>query len=227
MNRFDRDALPSQEKAIALAELLFESGAVYIRPEEPFPFRSGIHSPVYVDHRVLLSRPPARKAFADSLTDYVRRMRDTLPPSSPGGYPLTVAGVATGAIPYAAWVSDRLDLPMVYVRAERKEHGRGRRVEGELSPAIPVVLLEDLLTTGGTTLEAVNALEAEGGRVLSVYVLFTYGFPQGPQRLAERGISYAALTDFPALLHALRRRGQTEKAEVLLHWWEDTIRSLG
>ncbi|MBE3551103.1 MAG: orotate phosphoribosyltransferase [Brockia lithotrophica] len=219
------DASPLREEAIALAGLLLEVGAVHVRPEEPFRFRSGLLSPVYVDHRVLLSRPPARKAFIDALTDRVRRVRDALPAAAPGSYPLTVAGVATGAIPYAAWVSDRLGLPMVYVRAERKEHGRGRRVEGELAAGAPVVLLEDLLTTGRTTLDAVDALEAEGAHVLHVCVLFTYGFSQGPYRLAERGIACSALTDFSALLQALKQRGRAGEAEILRRWWEDVSRS--
>ncbi|RKQ88511.1 orotate phosphoribosyltransferase [Brockia lithotrophica] len=221
----DRFDVPLREEALGLADLLLEVGAVHVRPEEPFRFRSGLSSPVYVDHRILLSRPSARKAFVDALTDRVRHVRDSLSPASAEGHLLTVAGVATGAIPYAAWVSDRLGLPMVYVRAERKEHGRGRRVEGELRAGTPVVLLEDLLTTGGTTLEAVDALENEGARVLSVFVLFTYGFPQGPARLAERGTAFSALTDFVALLRALERRGRTHEAEILRRWWEDVSRA--
>jgi orotate phosphoribosyltransferase len=146
---------------------LWDSRAVFFRPEEPFTWASGIKSPIYCDNRLLISRPDVRSAISDAFVELIRPMA-----------PQVIAGTATAGIPWAAWIAERLQLPMVYVRSLAKSHGRQNLIEGELTPGQSVVLVEDLISTGKSSLAAVDALREAGGKVLAVTGLFHYNFPQ-------------------------------------------------
>lgn len=193
------------------AKLLVSIGAVELRsdPATWFTWASGERAPIYCDNRVVMSYPAVRKQIADGLADAIRR-------AYPGVE--VIAGTATAGIPHAAWVAERLDLPMVYVRGAAKEHGKGKRVEGRPLSGERVVLIEDLVSFGGSALAAVEALEAEGGKVLGVQAIFSYGFPKALARFAAAGKRVSALTGYDALLQTLTLDDASRK--TLLAWRE-------
>jgi len=192
-----------------IARLLLEVGAVRIRlePEKWFTWVSGRRSPIYCDNRILISVPEARGRVADALAAAIRRR-----------FPETavIAATATAGIPHAAWVAERLDLPMVYVRTQAKEHGMARRVEGRPLRGHTVVLIEDLVSLGGSACAAVEALADEGGTVLGVQAIFWYGFAQACERFEQAGVPFEALTDYDALLELIDADEATRR--VLLEW---------
>jgi len=193
------------------AKLLVSIGAVELRrdPAKWFTWSSGERAPIYCDNRVVISYPSARVQVAQGLADSIR-----------GAWPdvEVIAGTSTAGIPHAAWVAALLDLPMVYVRGAAKEHGKGKRVEGKPLAGERVVLIEDLVSFGGSSLGAVEALEEEGGKVIGVQAIFTYGFPAAASRFAAAGKRVLALTGFDALLETIELDDATRK--VLLAWRE-------
>jgi orotate phosphoribosyltransferase len=192
-----------------VANLLVSIGAVEVRsdPAQWFTWASGERAPVYCDNRVVISFPDARGRIAASLASSIRK-----------SYPdaEVIAGTATAGIPHAAWVASLLELPMVYVRGSAKEHGKGKRVEGRALRGERVALVEDAVSFGGSSLGAVEALEAEGGKCVGVQAIFEYGFPKAKERFAAAGVNLRALTNFDALLEALELDAPTR--EVLLAW---------
>lgn len=171
------------------AELL-KIKAVFLRPKEPFTWASGIKSPIYCDNRLILTSPDARRiveeAIARSVTEHFPEAEVLMGTST--------AGIAHAAI--AAWI---LDKPMGYVRGSAKDHGRNNRIEGRLEPGQKVVVIEDLISTGGSCIDVVEALREAGAEVLGVVSIFTYGMKKGLQRLSEAGVSNFSLTDFNTL----------------------------
>lgn len=149
-----------------IAEFLLSIGAVRLSPNEPFTWTSGIKSPIYCDNRMIYSHPDARSFIVEALTDRVRTLHVS---------PDVIAGTAIAAIGWAALVADRLGLPFVYVRAKAKEHGAKKRIEGDLRPGKHVVVVEDLISTGGSSISTVEALREEGGAtVTDVVAIFSY-----------------------------------------------------
>lgn len=199
-------ASSSPEEIVAL---LLEVGAVQVRTrrEEWFTWTSGRRAPIYCDNRVLISYPEARGQVADALAASIRRDH---------GDAEVVAGTATAGIPHAAWVAERLDLPMVYVRGSTKGHGTQKRVEGRELVGERVVLVEDLLSTGGSALSAIEALQEEGGKVIGVQAIFSYGFPAAGEALAGLGLHGSALCDFDLLIGQMELDEATRLA--LLGW---------
>ncbi len=191
------------------ARLLIEVGAIELRtnPDQWFTWTSGERAPIYCDNRVLMSYPEARARIADGLAGAIR----TRFPACE-----VIAGTATAGIPHAAWVAERLERPMVYVRAGSKDHGLKRKVEGRPLRGERVVLVEDLISFGGTACTAVEALGAEGGKVIGVQGIFSYGFPAAARRLEEAGVSWQTLTNYDALLACLDLDEATRR--VLLEW---------
>ena len=191
------------------AGLLSEVGAVEIRtdPKTWFTWASGKRAPIYCDNRRLISHPKARACIADGLAEAIRTR-----------FPACelIAGTATAGIPHAAWVAERLELPMVYVRASAKEHGQGRRVEGCTPSGEQIVLVEDLVSLGGSACSAAAALGEEGGKVIGIQAIFSYGFAEADARFREQGLAWHSLTDFDALLAALDLDEPTRR--VLLEW---------
>jgi orotate phosphoribosyltransferase len=191
------------------ARLLVEVEAVQLRtnPEDWFTWTSGERAPIYCDNRRLISYPKARARIAEGLADAIRIR---FPECE------VIAGTATAGIPHAAWVAERLERPMVYVRASSKDHGLKRKVEGRPLRGERVVLVEDLISFGGTACTAVEALGAEGGKVIGVQGIFSYGFPTATRRLEEAGVSWQTLTNYDALLACLDLDEATRR--VLLEW---------
>lgn len=201
--------MKSQQHEIAHA--LLSIGAVELRPNDPFIWASGIKSPIYCDNRLTMSSPVVRKQIAAALA---RSIEDAFPETE------VVAGTATAGIPHAAWVSDVLNLPMVYVRSKAKEHGRGNQIEGKLSKGQKVVVIEDLISTGGSSIEAVKALREQGCEVLGVVCIFTYHLKRADDMFEEQGIPYVSLTNFDALIEVatLEKKISDEDKPQLNEW---------
>lgn len=181
--------MPHSER---IAEFLLSIGAVRLRPEQPFTWTSGLKSPIYCDNRMIYSHPAARSVVVQALSDRVRNMH--IPAD-------VIAGTATAAIGWAALVADRLELPFVYVRAKAKEHGAGKRIEGDLKPDQHVIVVEDLLSTGGSAVSTADALRGEGKCfVTDVAAIFTYDFTAAREKANEGHLKLHPLTDIHMLL---------------------------
>ncbi|WP_279617466.1 orotate phosphoribosyltransferase [Listeria monocytogenes] len=194
-----------------VAEQLLEIKAVFLKPNEPFTWASGIKSPIYCDNRLTLGFLKVRQFIAKSLAEKIKQTFGEVD---------VVAGTATAGIPHAAWVSDLLDLPMVYVRSKAKEHGKGNQIEGPISKGQKVVVIEDLISTGGSSLKAVEALEEAGAEVVGIAAIFTYGLAKGKQLLEESGTKLVTLTNYDELIEvALNENYVTgEDMETLKEW---------
>ncbi len=202
-----------------IAAALLEIEAVKLQPHDRFTWASGIRSPIYTDNRVALAFPLVRDLIKDGLADVVRRYEGVD----------AVVGVATAGIPHAALVADVLGLPMAYVRASAKQHGRKNQIEGRLAPGDSVVVIEDLISTGGSSLEAVEVLRAAGVRVLATAAIFTYGFPTAEARFAEADCPLHTLSDYPTLLRQAIDLGRIQDADLaaLDAWRTETSARLG
>lgn len=186
------------------ADILLEIQAVHIRPEEPFTFTSGRLSPVYVDCRKIISFPRARAKLMDMAVDRVCR---------DAGHEAfdAVAGGETAGIPFAAFISERLMLPMVYVRKKPKGFGRNAQIEGDFKDGARLLLVEDLATDGGSKHVFLDAIEAAGATCKHIFVIFNYGtFPEGIEALKARGVSLHALATWADVLVAAEKRGYTQ-----------------
>jgi orotate phosphoribosyltransferase len=195
-----------------VARLLVEERAVEVRPDPAqwFTWASGRRAPIYCDNRVLLSAPKARTRIVDALVEALR-----------AGFadPEVVAGTATAGIPWAAWVAERIALPMVYVRGEAKDHGRRKRVEGARLRGERTVLIEDLISFGGSSLSAIDALREEGGEPLGVQAIFSYGFTETAARFARAAVAWRSLSDYEVLLATLDLSPDQARA---LHAWRES-----
>ncbi|MEM5010705.1 orotate phosphoribosyltransferase [Niallia taxi] len=197
----------------SIAEQLLEIKAVFLQPNDPFTWSSGLKSPIYCDNRLTLSYPKVRKEIANGLADLIKEH-----------FPETdiVAGTATAGIPHAAWVSDVLDLPMAYVRSKAKEHGKGNQIEGKAEKGQKVVVVEDLISTGGSVITAVNSLREAGCDVLGVVSIFTYELPKGKKLLADAKIESHSLTDYTALLEVAQQKGYIKESDIAsLQAWKE------
>ena len=194
-----------------VAEILLNVGAVELSPEEPFTWASGIESPIYCDNRLTMSDPVGRKKIAEGLAGVIRE-----------NYPETtvIAGTATAGIPHAAWVADILGLPMVYIRSKAKGHGRSRQIEGRVDAADKAIIIEDLISTGGSSLNAAEALRSEGIEVNGIVSIFTYELQSADETFASAGLTYKSLTDFGALAEVAQEKGAINEQSMatLLEW---------
>ena len=162
------------EKNIAKDLLAIE--AVFLSPNEPFTWASGLKSPIYCDNRITMSYPKVRKAIAQGLAEKIKQAFPDVE---------VIAGTATAGIPHAAWVAEILDLPMVYIRSKAKDHGKGNQIEGRIFEGQKMVVIEDLISTGQSVLEATEAAKREGANVLGVTAIFTYELPAGEENFAK------------------------------------------
>ena len=181
-----------------VARGLLAIGAVFLRPEEPFTWASGIKSPIYCDNRLILTAPEVRDMVERAIAETVRR-------EFPGAEALM--GTATAGIAHAAIAAHLLGLPMGYVRSGAKDHGRQNRIEGRLRAGEKVVVIEDLISTGGSLIETVEALREAGAEVLGAVSIFTYGMEKGKKRLAEAQVRTVSLTDFDEIVRAAEAEG--------------------
>ncbi|MCM3081233.1 orotate phosphoribosyltransferase [Brevibacillus invocatus] len=194
-----------------IASSLLEIGAVHLRPDQPFTWTSGIKSPIYCDNRITMSYPSVRRQIAQAFAELIR---ETYPQAQ------VVAGTATAGIPHAAWVAELLDLPMIYVRDKAKGHGRQNQIEGALAAGQKVVVIEDLISTGGSSLKAAQAVQAEGGEVLGVVAIFSYQFPDAEALFADAGVPCTTISNYTALLEAAKEQGviSAEQETLLAEW---------
>ncbi len=184
------------EKIIA-AELL-KIKAVFLRPEEPFTWASGIKSPIYCDNRLILTAPEARKVVENAIAQTVKERFPEVE---------VLMGTSTAGIAHAAIAADILDMPMGYVRGSAKDHGRGNRIEGRLEKGAKVVVIEDLISTGGSCIDVVEALREAGAEVLGVVSIFTYGMKKGVERLAAANVVNYSLSNFNTLVEVAVEQG--------------------
>lgn len=198
----------------AVAGILLRVGAVALRPSAPFRFASGLLSPIYCDNRLLISYPLERLQVARWFASTVRESQLALD---------VIAGTATAGIPHAAWLASELGLPMVYVRSQAKGHGQERRVEGVLLPRQRVAVVEDLVTTGGSSLQTVSVLREAGAVVEHVLAIFTYGFPETAEAFARAGVTLHPLTTLPVLLDVAVTGGYLSPTErgLVEEWARD------
>ena len=196
-----------------LAAGLLEAGAVRLAPRRPFTWASGLKSPIYCDNRQLLGFPALRSAIKAALAGQAALAGPSL-----------IAGTSTAGIPWAAMVADQLGLPMAYVRPEPKSHGMGRQVEGPSGAGHRVVLIEDLISTGGSSIQCVEALRREGAEVLEVLALFSYGLPRAEAAFQAAAVPLRVLATFDDLAAQAGRSGILDPADLasLAEWRADT-----
>ena len=180
-----------------IAESLLEIKAVSLSPNNPFTWTSGIHSPIYCDNRLTLSYPEIRRKIAAGLAEIITNQ-------FPGCD--LIAGTATAGIPHAAWVSELLNLPMCYVRSKAKGHGKGNQIEGKAEKGQKVVVVEDLISTGGSVITAVEALREAGCEVLGVVSIFTYELQKGREKMQKADVTVFSLTDYSTLVEVARKK---------------------
>lgn len=173
-----------------LASKLLETGAVRIQPDQPFTWASGLKSPIYCDNRILLSFPEIRTCVIDLMVKVLKDFE----------FFNTIAGVATAGIPHGALLADRLKLPFAYIRSKPKEHGRQNLIEGLIRDNAKVLVVEDLISTGMSSLQAVQAVRDVPAKVAGVIAIFQYGLPKARQAFAEAHCPYATLTDFETII---------------------------
>ena len=191
--------------SVQVAKALLSVKAVFFRPDEPFTWASGIKSPVYCDNRLTLSAPDARIIVENGLAETVRRE-----------YPEAeiLMGTSTAGIAHAAITAHLLGLPMGYVRSGAKDHGRQNRIEGKLEKGQKTVVVEDLISTGGSVIDTVEALREAGADVLGVVSIFTYGMQKGLDRLAEAQVKNVSLTNFDTIAAIAAEEGYIGKSDV-------------
>lgn len=197
-----------------IAKDLLSIKAVELSPAKPFTWASGLKSPIYCDNRLTISYPEIRTRIAQGIA---AQIKDRYPDAE------VIAGTATAGIPHAAWVAAELNLPLVYVRSKPKDHGQGRQVEGVLPNGAKTVVIDDLLSTGGSVLKAVTAAQNEGAQVIGVAGIFSYQLPQLDANFQEAGIPYTTITNYTELLDAAVEENYVtaEDRAVLADWRQD------
>lgn len=196
------------------AELLLQINAIKLRPENPFTWASGWKSPIYCDNRILLSFPVIRNYIKEEIAKQVEELY---------GKPDIIAGVATGAIGIGVLVAEYLGLPFIYVRPEAKSHGRQNQIEGLLEKDQTVVVIEDLISTGKSSLNAVEALNNDGAKIKGMIAIFTYGFEIASKNFEKRGIDLHTLSDFETLIQLASETNyiKEEQLHTLMEWRKD------
>ena len=200
--------------AKAVAEKLLQVNAVKLNPENPFTWASGWKSPIYCDNRKILSFPFIRDYIKSELCNVVF---EKFPDAE------LLAGVATAGIAWGAMVADQLKLPYVYVRPKPKEHGLGNQIEGYYERGQKVVVIEDLVSTGKSSLQVVDVLKGEGLEIEGMVSIFTYGFPIASEMFQNAGVTYYSLTDYPTLIQLAAEKQiiSPDQLEILLKWQTD------
>lgn len=196
-----------------VAKDLLSIKAVKLSPNEPFTWASGIKSPIYCDNRLTISYPEIRQRIAKGIAELIKE-----------NYPeaQVIAGTATAGIPHAAWIAAELNLPMIYVRSKPKDHGRGQQIEGVLTPGAKTVVIDDLLSTGGSVLKAVSAAKNEGADVVGVCAIFSYQLPSIEANFQKAGVDFKTLTNYGELIEAAVEENYVSADQsALLHRWRE------
>lgn len=195
-----------------IAEALLQIEAVTLSPTEPYTWSSGLKSPIYCDNRLTLSFPKVRQVIVDGLVKSVNPTEVDV-----------IAGTATAGIPHGALLADRLGLPFIYVRSSAKGHGKGNQIEGRFEAGARVLVIEDLLSTGMSSIDAALAIREAGGEVTGIQAIFSYGLPVLEKNLANANLSATSLTTFSELIEVAENTGVLNRSELdsLRDWQED------
>ena len=181
-----------------IARDLLKIKAVYLKPEEPFTWASGIKSPIYTDNRVTLAYPETRTLIENG---FVEKFRAEFPDVE------VIAGTATAGIPHGAIIADKMNLPFAYIRSKPKDHGAGNQIEGRVAPGQKMVVIEDLISTGGSVLDAIAAAKREGADVIGAAAIFTYELPKADKNFADAGVKLVTLSNYTELIHLAEQEG--------------------
>ncbi|WP_074037302.1 orotate phosphoribosyltransferase [Exiguobacterium profundum] len=195
-----------------IAEALLQIEAVTLSPTEPYTWSSGLKSPIYCDNRLTLSYPKVRQVIVDGLVKSVNPTDVDV-----------IAGTATAGIPHGALLADRLGLPFIYVRSNAKGHGKGNQIEGRLEAGARVLVIEDLLSTGMSSIDAAKAIRQAGGDVIGIQAIFSYGLPVLQKNLSDADLTATSLTTFSELIEVAESTGVLNRSELdsLRDWQED------
>ena len=197
-----------------IARDLLKIKAVYLKPEEPFTWASGIKSPIYTDNRVTLAYPETRTLIEDG---FVEKIRAEFPDVE------VIAGTATAGIPHGAIIADKMNLPFAYIRSKPKDHGAGNQIEGRVEPGQKMVVIEALISTGGSVLDAIAAAKREGADVIGAAAIFTYELPKADKNFSEAGVKLVTLSNYTELIHLAEQEGyiNAEGLALLKRFKED------
>ncbi|MBP2621087.1 orotate phosphoribosyltransferase [Streptococcus panodentis] len=197
-----------------IARDLLKIEAVYLKPEEPFTWASGIKSPIYTDNRVTLAYPETRTLIENG---FVETIRQAFPDAE------VIAGTATAGIPHGAIIADKMNLPFAYIRSKPKDHGAGNQIEGRVAPGQKMVVIEDLISTGGSVLDAVAAARREGADVIGAAAIFSYELPKADKNFADAGVRLVTLSNYTELIHLAEEEGyiNAEGLALLQRFKED------
>ncbi|MFI3545679.1 orotate phosphoribosyltransferase [Mammaliicoccus sciuri] len=198
-----------------IAQSLLEIKAVTLSPDDPYTWSSGIKSPIYCDNRVTLAYPEIRENIYQGLIELIKEHAQDAE---------IISGTATAGIPHAAFVADQLKLPMSYVRSKSKGHGKGNQIEGALSKGKKVVVIEDLISTGGSSINAVEALIEDGAEVLGVFAIFTYGINKAEEAFKAIDVPFYTLSNYDELISVAEKEGYIENKDIkTLKAWKVTL----
>ena len=197
-----------------IARDLLKIKAVYLKPEEPFTWASVIKSPIYTDNRVTLAYPETRTLIEDG---FVEKIRAEFPDVE------VIAGTATAGIPHGAIIADKMNLPFAYIRSKPKDHGAGNQIEGRVAPGQKMVVIEDLISTGGSVLDAIAAAKREGADVIGAAAIFTYELPKAEKNFNDAGVKLVTLSNYTELIHLAEQEGyiNAEGLALLKRFKED------
>ncbi|WP_239706156.1 MULTISPECIES: orotate phosphoribosyltransferase [unclassified Mammaliicoccus] len=198
-----------------IAQSLLKIKAVTLSPDDPYTWSSGIKSPIYCDNRVTLAYPEIREDIYKSLINLIKEHANEVE---------IISGTATAGIPHAAFIADDLKLPMSYVRSKSKGHGKGNQIEGASSKGKKVVVIEDLISTGGSSINAVEALLEDGAEVLGVFAIFTYGISKAEEAFNKINVPFYTLSNYDELVTVAEKEGFIENKDIkTLKEWKDTL----
>lgn len=202
------------QTAEAVANILLKEKAVFLRPEEPFTWTSGIKSPVYCDNRLLISTVESREFIIKAFSEEVKKLNVDV-----------IAGTATAGIPWAAWIAQELRLPLVYVRSSSKDHGRQNAIEGAVKPGQKTVLIEDLISTGKSSIAAAKKLEEADVEVKTILSIFTYDFPQAQEIFKANNLAHKSLSNFEILAKVAYDNKVLNQASLIqvLEWRKSVV----
>jgi len=197
-----------------VAKILLDLKAVTFNPKQPYHYASGIISPVYTDCRVIIANPEKRSQIRDF---YIEAIKESGAPFD------VVAGTATAGIPHAAWIADKLEVPMAYVRGKAKDHGKENTVEGALQPGQKVIIIEDLVSTGDSSINSFHAIRAAGGEASHVFSIMKYGLKKGEDNFKENNLTLISLTDFETILEVAKNNQDLDDDEIetIKDWLND------
>ncbi len=204
----------TQVDAKKIAKFLLETKAVFLSPQEPFTWASGIKAPIYCDNRILLSFPEIRSQIIDA---FVMKIKENFPNAD------YIAGVATAGIAHAALIAEKMQLPMIYIRASAKDHGRAKQIEGKLKANAKIVVIEDLISTASSSLQAIKALDTEEVNVLGLCAIFSYNLQKATNNLANAQIKAVTLSNYQSLIQTALEENyiNSEELKILENWMQE------